>query len=78
MFQLQKWVDDAGDNVKLSFLLKDPQTPPTVVDDSNPYWVAIRSGAEEMYVTIYLISSTSVNDGDDLQRYIFFCFLSGV
>lgn len=40
--QLMEWVRLSGPKVELTFLLKDPQSPATVLDDSNKYWVAIR------------------------------------
>lgn len=42
-FQLQKWCTEAGGNVKLEFEQKDPRTPATPLDDSNPFWVAFES-----------------------------------
>ncbi|KPJ21267.1 hypothetical protein RR48_00683 [Papilio machaon] len=43
-------VAEAGAGVTYSFNQKDPYVPPTVVDNTNPYWVAFKAAADKLGV----------------------------
>lgn len=38
---LRKWCEEAGGDIDLCFEAKRPKVPPTRIDDTNPYWIAI-------------------------------------
>ncbi|KAM3964251.1 aminoacylase-1-like [Aphomia sociella] len=50
--QLEQWIADAGENITITYLSKNPQSPATLVDDSNPYWMAIVDAATTKNITI--------------------------
>lgn len=41
--QLENWCTEAGGDVEIGFDQKDPRTPATPIDGSNPFWVAFKS-----------------------------------
>ncbi|XP_026315387.1 aminoacylase-1B-like [Hyposmocoma kahamanoa] len=43
--QLREWIRQAGDNITLTFLQKDSQSPATIVGAANPYWTAFSKAA---------------------------------
>lgn len=45
---LRKWGKEAGDNIQMKFLIKEPQCPPTPTDDSNIYWKAFKQAIDGM------------------------------
>lgn len=42
--QLNRWCDEAGGNITIKTLERSEKEKATQVDDSNPYWVAFKSG----------------------------------
>ncbi|KAG6465045.1 hypothetical protein O3G_MSEX014903 [Manduca sexta] len=43
-----RWCKEAGQDVTLEYLVKNPQVNNTKIDDSNLFWVAIKKAANEM------------------------------
>ncbi|XP_047019760.1 aminoacylase-1-like isoform X2 [Helicoverpa zea] len=50
--QLREWISEAGDNITLTYILKNQQSPATVANSTNPYYVAITEAAEDLGITI--------------------------
>ncbi|XP_031762935.2 aminoacylase-1-like [Galleria mellonella] len=50
--QLEQWIAEAGENITLTYISKNPQSPATVVSLSNPYWRAINQAARSLKVPI--------------------------
>ncbi|CAG9788552.1 unnamed protein product [Diatraea saccharalis] len=46
--KLESLIYSAGDNITITYLSKNPQSPATVANSSNPFWTAIEKTAEEM------------------------------
>ena len=46
--QLQAWCTEAGEGVTFSFDQKGPPIAPTILDDSNPYWVAANAAFSKL------------------------------
>lgn len=63
--QLRDWMAEAGDGITLRFIQKNPPVAPTILDDSNPYWVAIRDTFKEISINI----KTAVFTGGTDSRY---------
>ncbi|CAD0199883.1 unnamed protein product [Chrysodeixis includens] len=42
---LNKWVREAGDNITLTYILKNQQSPATYTNVTTPYWTAITTAA---------------------------------
>ncbi|KOB74336.1 Aminoacylase 1, partial [Operophtera brumata] len=45
--QLRQWLAEAGDNIDLTYIIKDQQSPATLVTEYNPYFVAIANAATQ-------------------------------
>jgi len=45
---IRKWCEAAGDEVTHEFLHKQLKVPPTIVDDSNEYWMAFKRATDEL------------------------------
>lgn len=41
--QFNKWCEDAGGNIEIEFVLKEPRVAPTAIDETNPYWTAFKN-----------------------------------
>lgn len=45
---LRKWCEESGDGVEINFISKNEKVQPTKLDDSNPYWVALKKEMDDM------------------------------
>lgn len=53
---MNKWCQEAGDGVVISYEQKDKHIKPSTVDDSNPFWVAFkRAVVDEMWVILSIL-----------------------
>ncbi|XP_017057398.1 aminoacylase-1B-like [Drosophila ficusphila] len=66
--QLAKWCEEAGGDIELDFGLirRKDHTPPTVTNDSNPFWVAFKSATDELGLSTKL----QVFPGGTDSRYL--------
>lgn len=39
---LNRWCEEAGGNIQIEFEFKDSYVPPTPIDDSNIFWIALK------------------------------------
>lgn len=46
--QLNTWLQESGDGLEIVFTGKDNFVEPTKLDDSNPYWVAMKKATDDM------------------------------
>lgn len=46
--QINDWCKEAGSNINIEFEQKDPKTPCTKLDNSNPWWVAFKKVTDEL------------------------------
>ena len=46
--KVNKWCEEAGGGINISFSQKDPYVAPTTIDDSNTYWNAFKSAITEL------------------------------
>ncbi|XP_037050135.1 aminoacylase-1-like [Bradysia coprophila] len=49
---IQRWCQEAGGDIEMKFIAKNPKAPATAINDSNPYWVAFKSAVDEMNLKI--------------------------
>lgn len=66
--QLQKWCEESGDGIKLTFLAKDERVEPTKLDETNPYWIAFQNKANEMNVKLYKMVLFAVSDARHIRK----------
>ncbi|XP_016959782.1 aminoacylase-1 [Drosophila biarmipes] len=62
---LAKWCEEAGGDIEFEISRRD-HIPPTVTDDSNPFWVAFKNATEELG----LATKLQVFPGGTDSRYI--------
>ncbi|KAF2904639.1 hypothetical protein ILUMI_01523, partial [Ignelater luminosus] len=48
---LKRWCEEAGEGVWIEFEAKEPQTPASRLDDSNPFWVAFKKASDNIAAT---------------------------
>ena len=46
--QLQAWCSESGEGLEISYIQKGDYIEPTKLDDSNPYWVAMKKATDDM------------------------------
>ncbi|CAH0702370.1 unnamed protein product [Spodoptera exigua] len=48
--KIRQIIAESGSNITFSYILKNPQSPATIVNASNPYWNAVNKAADELGV----------------------------
>ncbi len=46
--QINQWMEDAGGDITVNYLLKDPKVNGTKADETNPMWIALQNTATEL------------------------------
>lgn len=46
--RLRSWCDDSGDGIEIIYGAKEPVTPPTSIDESNPFWVTMKKTLDSL------------------------------
>ncbi|CAD7089930.1 unnamed protein product [Hermetia illucens] len=64
--QLEKWCEEAGGGIEITYESKEPYVPPTPIDDSNIYWKAFKGSLD----SLGLKSRTLIFPGATDSRYI--------
>ncbi|XP_017112270.1 aminoacylase-1 isoform X2 [Drosophila elegans] len=57
---LNKWCDDVGGGIEITYEQKQPKVPPTAIDDSNPFWLAFKEATDELSLLVELTADTFV------------------
>ncbi|XP_017876003.1 aminoacylase-1-like [Ceratina calcarata] len=63
---IKKWCEEAGPGVKFTFKQRNAKVESTKLDDSNPYWVALKKAYEELGLKV----RTGIFPGATDSRYI--------
>ncbi|KAJ6625687.1 Aminoacylase-1 [Pseudolycoriella hygida] len=50
--EINQWIEDAGGNITVNYLIKDPKANKTLADEKNPMWIALQNTAKEMDLVI--------------------------
>ncbi|XP_017046433.1 aminoacylase-1-like [Drosophila ficusphila] len=64
--QIRDWCEEAGGGIEIEFFRKEPLIGPTNMDNSNPYWVALKAAIDELDLKIRPIVCPGATD----SRYI--------
>ncbi|XP_039958295.1 aminoacylase-1-like [Bactrocera tryoni] len=64
--QLEAWCEEAGGDITIKFPTQDKKTPPTVIDETNLYWVAMQNALEKLGLKVRTAVLPGVTDG----RYV--------
>ncbi|KAJ6644482.1 Aminoacylase-1A [Pseudolycoriella hygida] len=63
---IENWCEEAGGNVTVNYMIKDPKVPATRADDTNPVWVVLNNTCREFGLEI--APSTTIGATD--ARYL--------
>lgn len=63
---IKQWCEEAGGDITIRHILRDPTAPVSITDDRNPFWVAFKSAADELDLTLKVMASPGCTDA----RYI--------
>lgn len=63
---LEQWASEAGEGVRVEYVQKHTHVNPTVIDDSNAFWVAFKNATEQLKMKI----KTRVFPGGTDSHYI--------
>ncbi|KAK5638461.1 hypothetical protein RI129_012756 [Pyrocoelia pectoralis] len=59
---LKTWCKDAGDDLWIEYLQKNPLSAVTTLDDNNIYWVAFKKAANEINLKLKVMTLVGVTD----------------
>lgn len=45
---MKRWCEEAGGDIEIYFIKKEPKAPLTSIDQTNPFWVAFKGVADEL------------------------------
>lgn len=48
--QVSSWAAQSGEGISIRFIQKNNLVAPTVLDETNPYWTAMKKQLDDMYV----------------------------
>ncbi|KAG6459228.1 hypothetical protein O3G_MSEX011265 [Manduca sexta] len=66
--RINKWIAKAGDNITLTYINKNHQSPATVISDSNPFWKAFSSAAAKINLPIMPMVPPGSTDARHVRR----------
>ncbi|XP_011177293.2 aminoacylase-1 [Zeugodacus cucurbitae] len=64
--QLKDWCEEAGGDIAIKFPTQDKKTPATVINDTNPFWVAMQNALRKLDLKIRPTVLPGVTD----SRYV--------
>ncbi|KAJ8721439.1 hypothetical protein PYW07_002214 [Mythimna separata] len=59
---VESWMQEAGNNTEISYIRQEKQSEATAVDDSNPYWVTLKSTLNNMGIKITPVVCPATSD----------------
>lgn len=48
MLKIMEWCEEAGGDITLKHLLREPTAPVSKTDDSNPFWLPFKAAIDEL------------------------------
>ncbi|XP_017057636.1 aminoacylase-1 [Drosophila ficusphila] len=63
---LQKWCNEVGGGIEITYEQKQPKVPPTAIDNSNPFWLAFKKATDELKLNL----KPQIFTGGTDSRYI--------
>lgn len=48
LLKINQWCEEAGGDITIRHILRDPTAPVSITDDRNPFWVAFKSATDEL------------------------------
>lgn len=53
LFQVISWCNEAGEDVTIEYEQKEDNVGNTPIDNTNPYWVAFKQAADDLWVEFH-------------------------
>lgn len=50
--KMKRWCEEAGGEIEMCYIHKEPKAPLTAIDQTNPFWMAFKGVTDELYVLI--------------------------
>ncbi|XP_017131342.1 aminoacylase-1A [Drosophila elegans] len=66
--QIRDWCEEAGGGIEIEFTQKEAYVAPTKMDDSNPYWIALKAAIDELGLKIKPIVCFGVTDSRFIRQ----------
>jgi len=66
--QLNQWCEEAGGNITINYLIKDPKVPMTRADDTNPVWRVLMNTTREFGLEISPGATIGATDSRYLRK----------
>lgn len=60
--QIRDWCEEAGGGIEIDFFQKEPYIGPTKLDNSNPYWLAVKAAIDELGLKVHPIVCPGATD----------------
>ncbi|KAH9634483.1 hypothetical protein HF086_005476 [Spodoptera exigua] len=68
MFDVDSWLRETGNGTELSYIRHEKVSLPTVLDDSNQYWVTLRNTLNNMGITVRSMVCPATSDIMNLRN----------
>ncbi|XP_037040408.1 aminoacylase-1-like [Bradysia coprophila] len=65
---IDRWIEEAGGNITVNYLIQDPKAPKTNADETNPLWIVLETTARELGLEIVPGVPTGGTDMRFLRR----------
>ncbi|KAG4066360.1 hypothetical protein HA402_000584 [Bradysia odoriphaga] len=65
---IRQWCEEAGGNIDLKHILRDPTAPVSIADDRNPFWVAFKSATDELNLTLQVVACPGCTDARFIRQ----------
>ncbi|XP_037045175.1 aminoacylase-1-like isoform X4 [Bradysia coprophila] len=65
---IRQWCEEAGGDIDLRHILRDPTAPVSITDDRNPFWVAFKSATDELNLKLKVMASPGCTDARFIRQ----------
>jgi len=66
--QIMEWCEEAGGDITLKHLLREPTAPVSRTDESNPFWLAFKAATDELNLKLNIMTSPGCTDARFLRQ----------
>jgi len=65
---INQWCEEAGGDITIRHILRDPTAPVSITDERNPFWVAFKSATDELGLTLNVMASPGCTDARFIRQ----------
>ncbi|XP_017082674.1 aminoacylase-1 [Drosophila eugracilis] len=66
--QIRDWCEEAGGGIDIDFFQKEPFVGPTKLDNSNPFWLAVKAAIDELGLKVHPIVCPGATDSRFIRQ----------